>query len=345
MTGKVLAFSLLTVSIIFLTAQPELKAQLPDYQKLEAQAGAGSTGMALIIGHLERSGTDQPLEELIRWARTGFPEYYDEHRYWRGDFSGFHSNFEQAIFYFMNEYDGPDKGAKYLRVVEDLKKYGHFTHQLTQNAYRFLTDEELETEFYRLVKLRDPEERSRGFVMGRVLAEKNERIAAVYFKAAKEDRGLHPRYSAIVIIAMTHSTYPREIALAGLDRLLNDPEKLVRDFGGVLVRQSADFRSTWTEQDISMLLAEMLKSRDPVARKTLAMTVGKLTTENKSLYIDEEKWKDDPQEKFIALVNTSENELKKGIEGEDLVDAWKAWWTPLIEKYMVKHEVIACGKG
>lgn len=342
MTGKVLKFAL-TVSVIFLAGRSELKAQLPDYQKLAAQAG-GVAGMALIIDHLERSGTDQPLEELIRWAKTGFPEYYNEHRHWSGSFLEFHSNFEKAIFYFMTEYDGSDKGAKYLRIIEDLKKYGHFTYQLTQNAYRFLTDEELETEFYRLVKLKDPEERARGFVMGRVLAEKNERIAAVYFKAAKEEASLHPRNSAIVIIAMTHSTYPREIALAGLDRLLNDPEKPIRDLGGVLVRQSADFRTVWTEQDISMLLAEMRKSRDPGVRKILAMTVGKLTTENKSLYVNEEKWKDDPQERFIALVNTSENELNRKIEGEELVDAWKTWWTPLIEKYMVKHEVIACGK-
>ena len=69
------------------------------------------------------------------------------------------------------------------------------------------------------------------------------------------------------------------------------------------------------------------------------MTVAKLTTKDTSLYVDEKKWIDDPQEKFIALVNSPEARISES-GSEHIVDAWKAWWMPLIPKYTFKREWI-----
>jgi hypothetical protein len=336
-------FSLL--AFFLLVAPGELKAQLPDYEKLSAYLNNLPNDKAtihLIIDHLERAGTDQPLEELVRWAQAGFPEFHDKNGSWHINSDGFHSNFQNSLYFYIHQYPVTDKGARYLRLIEELRQYGQFTYPLTQFAYKVLTLEELESEFYRLVKSKDPDERSRGFILGWFVADKNQDVASAYFRAIKEEPVLQPRINALGTIAMVHRVYPREIALAGLDRLLNDPEKPVRDLGGVLVRQGADFGTVWVETDLSTLLSEMLKSKDIETRRTLAMAVAKLTTKDIALYVDEKKWADDPQEKFIALVNASGDGTGES-RGEELVDAWKAWWIPLIPKYMVKKEAIACG--
>ena len=344
MYKNILASFFTVVAYLLLVGPCELRAQLPEYERLSAYLNKGpndKTTIRLIIGHLERSGTDQPLEELVRWAQAGFPEFRDKSGTWRIDVLGFHSNFENSLHFYINEFAVPDKGARYLRLIEELRQYGQFTYPLTQLAYEFLTQDELEAEFFRLVKSKDPEERSRGFTLGWFIAGKNKDVASVYFRAVKEDTALQPRYTALGIIAMVRQVYPREIVLAGLDRLLNDPEKPIRDLGGVLVRQGADFGSVWIDTDLPMLLAEMLKSKNRETRRTLAMTLAKLTTKGIALYVDDEKWADDPQEKFIALLNTADMEATEN-RGEQLVNAWKAWWIPLIPKYMVKREGIAC---
>jgi hypothetical protein len=335
-------FPVAALSFVLLGSAGAIKAQVRDYQKL-ADHEMSSPTMSLIIEHLERSGTDQPLDELVRWAQTGFPEFQNKERTWQIDVSGFHSNFESALYFFLAEYPEPERGSRYLRLIEELKPYGQFTYMLTQSAYRFLTPAELETEFYRLARSKDPKDRSRGFVMGRVLADKDPDIASLYFKAVWQEPAVQPRFDALGIIAMSRGSYPRQIALAGLDRLLNDPEEEIRDLGGVLVRQSADFRPVWTETDLAMLLTEMLKSRDGETRRTIAMTVAKLTTPDKALYVDEDKWTDPPQDKFLALVNSREIETKSKLQGEELVETWKQWWAPLIPRYMVKSEAVACG--
>lgn len=329
-------------SMTFFAGQGLVKAQEADYGKLTSYLESKPNDRAsivLIIDHLKKTGGTRPLDELVNWAQKGFPEFHDEHGSWHIDVLGFHSNFEQSLYYFIEECPAAEKGRRYLQLVEELRSYAHFTYPLTQSAYRFLTSEELEAEFYRLVKAKDPEERSRGFVLGYTLANKSSEIASVYLKAVKDEPAMDPRFSALGLIAMTRSKYPREITFAGLDRLLNDPETQIRDFGGVIVRQSADFFSIWTEKDIPLLLAEMMKSPDIQTRRTLAMTVAKLTTDDKNLYVQDEKWEDNPQERFLALVKTSGS----SIEGGDLVNVWKEWWTPLIPKYMIKREGIACG--
>ena len=336
---NLLATALIITTMALFAGQSQIRAQNPDYQKLVAYLESkpvDRAGIALIVDHLQKLGGTQPLDELVRWAQTGFPEFRDEHGIWRINAGGFLSNFTDSLYYFMDEYPVADKGSRYLRLIEELRVNGQFTDPLTQSAYRFLTAEELEAEFYRLVKAKDPEERSRGFVIGLTLASKTSEIASVYLKAIKGDPATHPRLSALVIIAMVRSKYPREITLAGLDRLLKDPEKQIRDFGGVIVRQSADFLSIWNEKDISLLLTEMMKSPDIETRRTLAMTVAKLTTEDKRLYIQDEMWNDNPQEKFVGRMKAEGTSL----EGDDLVIAWKEWWTPLISKYMIKREAV-----
>lgn len=339
------AYFFFVVSLAFFAGNYELNAQLPDYGKLAEylkNLPIDKSTAPLVTGHLERSGTDQPLDELVRWARTGFPEFHDKNNSWHINVAGFHSNFEHALYYYISEYKSDERGSRYLRLIEELRKYGRFTYSLTQSAYRFVSEEELRREFYRLLGLKDPDERRMAFILGLRLAQKDREIAAIYFRSAREDSHLQTRSDALVTIATLHSIYPRELALAGLERLLNDPEEHMKKFAGVIVRQSADFRSVWTEKDISMLLTEMLRSKDAGARQILAMTVAKMTTEDGSLYIDERKWADHPEEKFIALVNSRSSGSKP--QDEEIVEIWKSWWTPLIEQYMVKKVPIACGK-
>lgn len=328
-------------ALIFSASQFQVKAQNPDYQKLVSYLESKPTdraGINLIVDHLQKFGGTQPLDELVKWAQAGFPEFHDEHGSWHINAGGFHSNFADSLYYYIGELPSEEKGRRYLRLIEELRSYAQFTYPLTQSAYKFLTPEELESEFYRLNKAKDPEERSRAFVIGLTLANNSSEIASVYLKAIKEEPAMQPRANALGFMAMARNKYPREIAFAGLDRLLNDPEKQIRDLGGVLVRQSAD-ASILTEKDIQLLLTEMIKSSDIQTHRTLAMTVAKLTTDDNALYPQEEKWTDNPQENFITIVKNSASP----IESNDLVNAWKDWWTPLIPKYMVKHEGIACG--
>lgn len=341
MLKNLVAAVVLLTATVFCGGQSQVKAHNTDYQKLVAYLESkpnDRTSIALIVDHLEKFGGTQPLNELIRWAQAGFPEFHNEHGHWRINVLGFHANFENSLYYFIEEYPSTEKGTRYLRLIEELRTYGQFTHPLTQSAYRFLTSEELEAEFYRLVKSKDPDERSRGFVIGLMLANKSPEIASVYLRGVRDERVLRPRYSALAMIATVRGKYPREVAIAGLDRLLNDSDKQVRDLGGVIVRQGADYFSTWSEKDLSLLLLEMLKSRDIETRRTLAMTVAKLTTNDKALYVHEEKWTDHPQEIFLAHVKT----LHRSLEGEDLVLAWKEWWTPQISKYMVEVRAVVC---
>jgi hypothetical protein len=342
MPKKTTIYFLLTVLLVIFAQTRELSAQLPDYQKLAAQNPNNSSGMSLIIDHLERSGTNEPLEELVRWEKTGFPEFHDKNGNWHINIYEFRSSFVASLYYFINEYDAFGKGARYLRLIDEIKA-SDFTYQLVQSAHRFLSARELETEFYRLVKSEDAEERARAFVLGRTAAEGDKDIAFIYFKSLRTDPDFRVRINALAQIAMVRSRYQRDVALAGRDRLLNDPEKQVRAFGAVLVIQGADVQNRWTEEDTSMLLTDMLNSKDADTRKALAKTVAKLTTVNKELRINEDKWNEGPQEKFVDLIVVRENEFKRKLDGNELLEAWKEWWTPLIEKYMVKGGFQACG--
>lgn len=340
MLKNFLAVALYTLAIV-VVANSTVLAQGVDRQKLVAYLEGKPNdrkSVALIANHLEMFGSTQPLDALVIWAQKGFPEFHNEYGHWNIDAGGFHANFTQSLYYFIEQYPDSERGDRYLRLIEELRVYGQFTYPLTQSAYKYLTREKLEAEFSRLVAAKDPEERSRGFVMGSTLADKSPEIAAVYLKAAKDEPILQPRYSAIVTIAMARGKYPREITLAGLDRLLNDPDRQVRDFGGVLVKQGADFLTIWSDKDIPLLLSEMLKSRDKETRRILAMTVARLTTDDKTLYVAEDKWKDHPQEKFIERVGTDHYTL----EDDELLNAWKEWWTPIIAKYMIKRTAVVC---
>lgn len=345
MFRKRAAYFFFVVTFIVFSGDYQLKAQLPDYGKLAEylkNLPIDRSTAPLITDHLERSGTDQPLEELVRWAGTGFPEFHDKNNIWHINVEGFHSNFEHALYYYITEYNSDERGSRYLRLIEELRKYAHFTYPLSESAYRFLSEDELRREFYRLLGLKDGDERRMAFILGLQLAEKDRAIAAIYFRSAREDPHLQTRADALGTIATLHSVYPRELALAGLERLLNDPEEHMKKFAGVIVRQSADFRSVWTEKDLSMLLTEMLRSKDAGTRQILAMTVAKMTTDDKTFYIDEKKWADHPEEKFIALINSRSAGSKP--QDEEIVELWRSWWTPLIPEYMFKSIPTICRK-
>lgn len=347
MFTKTIAHFLLAISSIILAGNYQSKAQLPDYRQLAESLRKGpsdTAGVPLIIDHLERSGTTEPLEELVRWAQTGFPEFHDANNVWRINAGGFHGNFENALYYYVANYEASEKGARYLRLIEELRKYGQFTHPLTQSAHRFLSAEELEKEFYRLIELKDPEERARGFVLGRAAAERNKDVAFIYLKSLRTDMDMRVRYSALGTIGTLRPDYSRDIALAGLDRLLYDPEKQIREFGGVIVQQSANNQKALTERDALRLLTEMVRSKDPEVRRVLAMAAGIVTAANGELRINEYKWNEDvPHERFIRLVTAREGELKRKLDDDELVELWKQWWTPLIEVYTLKISYLACG--
>ena len=126
-------------------------AQLSDYRAMAEfmmKETHAPDATKIIVEHLERTSTVDPLEEIIRWSNDGFRDLRDEKGSWRSGASGMEHILASSIRYLFSIDPDPNKGNKYLNAIERLKeKNPSVVYYLTQTAFRVLNDQELEKEF------------------------------------------------------------------------------------------------------------------------------------------------------------------------------------------------------
>ncbi len=334
------------IFLCFFVLSSNTNAQLSDYKELHKyvykQTNAPDA-IKIIIKHLKQTATNDPLEELIRWANEGFPELHDENNVWRTSSHTLFSSVVSSINYYYIHSPPPNKAISYLETIEKLKHNSYITYRLTQTAFRILNEQELEQEFYRLIYSENSDERVRGLNLARVLADKKDAIFDIYIQTLKTDKNAQVRNTAMHVLGTIRGNYPRKIARVALEQLLVDQNPHVKQISAVIVKQGADFERGWTKQDSAFLLSHLLKTKDTSIQRSIGITVAKLTIEDKSLRIVEKKISENHFGKFIKQVELRESKLKRNLEDDELLTIWKNWWTPLISKYTVKLMVPKCG--
>jgi hypothetical protein len=332
---------LLILSCLSVTEQ-SVKAQSPRFQELSEfvlNDYRSPDSIPLIVKHLEQNLSENPIDSLVLWAKNDFPELRDKNNYWNTDSQSLKLNLISSFKYFLQKLSLEERGKKYLEIIEQLNDSGYFSYHLYTNAYQVLSKPEMEIEFVRLISSKTPSERSSGLILGRTLAEENRVIFETYLSFLKKDENIRVRGTSIVIIGMLRGKYPKEIAFAALDILLNDTDQDMKNAAAILVKQAVSGQ-TWTISNVPMLLSSMLKTKNKSAMKDLGITVALLTIENKELYLDESLVKIETFEQFIALNYKHEKSLKRKLSDDELYEIWIDWWTPLIPKYTRKHEPI-----
>ena len=171
--------------------------------------------------------------------------------------------------------------------------------------------------------------------MGSVLAERQRPLFERYIHMVKSDDNAHVRVTILYSIA---SWRRREVSYIGLERLVNDPDPDVRDWGARVLRSGAEMR-VLTDEDLPAILAPMLETREPFVRISLGRAAARLTTD-RSFGIKEDGITDELLAGFIRRARSRESKVDQSLTEEELAKLWLDWWTPLIPKYAVRMEVV-----
>lgn len=324
--------------LVLMAFYVEAGPQEPDFDGLEKYLNkrmAGPEAVRVIKQHLIESGTSNPLDELVAWAKEGFPDLHDEHGYWKTEGYSLKLGVVTAIQYYFSNSPPEDKSARYLEILNELRRDDYMSHHLAGMAYLVVDETALEKAVLELIQLKDPKERSRGVLMGSALAEKQRPLFERYIQMVKSDDDAHVRVTILYSIA---SWRRREVSYIGLERLVNDPDPDVRDWGARVLRSGAEMRLL-TVEDLPTILAAMLKTDEPFVRISLGRAATRLTT-NRSFGIKEDGITDELLAGFIGRSKSRESKMDRSLTDEELAKVWIDWWTPLIPKYAVQMEVV-----
>jgi hypothetical protein len=316
----------------------EAKPQEPAFDGLEKYLNQRMTGpeaVKVIKQHLIESGTSNPLVELVAWAKEGFPDLHDEHGYWKTEGYSLKLGVVTAIHYYFSNSPPEDKSERYLEILNELRRDDYMSHHLAGMAYLVVDETALEKAVLELIQLKDPKERSRGLLMGSALAERQRPLFERYIQMVKSDDDAHVRVTILYSIA---SWRRREVSYVGLERLANDPDPDVRDWGARVLRSGAEMRLL-TDEDLPAILAPMLKTREPFVRISLGRVATRLTTD-RSFGIKEDEITDELLGGFIRRARSRESKVDQSLTEEELAKLWLDWWTPLIRKYAGRMEVV-----
>jgi hypothetical protein len=313
-------------------AKPQEPA-LDGLEKYLNQQMVGPEAIRVISKHLTESGTRNPLEELVSWAKEGFPDLHDEYGYWKTEGYSLKLGVVKAIHYYFSSSPPEDKSGRYLEILRELRGDDLMSHHLASMAYLIVDEMTLEKAVLQLLQAKDPKERSRAVLMGRALAEKQRPLFEHYIQMVKSDDDPHVRVTILYSIA---SWRRREVSYIGLERLLNDRDPDVRDWGARVLRSGAEMR-VLTVEDLPALLATMLKMDEPFVRISLGRAATRLTTDP-SFGIKEDEVTDDLLAGFIRRARSRESKVNQSLTEEEFAKLWLDWWTPLIPRYAVRME-------
>ena len=325
---------MLALTAFCIEARPQQTA-FDGLEKYLNQQMVGSDAVQIIKRHLVESGTSNPLDELVAWAKTGLPDLHNEHGIWRSDGLSVRLGVSNSIRYYFSTSPPENKSERYLEILNELRSDHELSWQLTQMAYLFVNESVLENEVLRLVMQADPKLRAWGVLMGGALAEKNRPLFERYLQMLKSDDDAHVR---VIILYSIIRVRTKEVAYVGLERLVNDPDADVRDWGARVLRNGTELRIL-TEEDLPAILAVMLKKNEAFVRISIGRAAARLTTD-RSFGIEEDKITDELLAGFIKRTKLSESKAGASLTEKELAKLWLDWWTPLIPKYAKPMQVV-----
>jgi hypothetical protein len=328
------ALVILALSAFHIEAKPQ-QAPFDGLEKYLNQRMAGPEAVKVIKQHLIESGTSNPLDELVAWAKAGFPDLHDEHGYWKTDGLSIELAVVNSIHYYFSTSPPENKSERYLEILNALRRDDYMSHHLAGMAYLVVNEMALEKAVLELIQLEDPKERARGVLMGSALAERQRPLFERYIQMVKSDYDAHVR---AVILYSIASWRRKEVGYIGLERLVNDPDPDVRDWGARVLRQGTELRLL-TDEDLPAILAPMLKTNEPFVRISIGRAAARLTTD-RSFGIREDEITDELLAGFISRARLRESKAGEPLTEEELAKLWLDWWTPLIPKYAVRMEVV-----
>ena len=171
--------------------------------------------------------------------------------------------------------------------------------------------------------------------MGTALAEKQRPLFERYIQMVKSDDDAHVR----VTILYSMASYRRkEVSYIGLERLVNDRDPDVRDWGARVLRAGAELRLL-PDEDLPTILAALLNTDEPFVRISLGRAAARLTTD-RLFGIKEDEITDELLADFIRRARSRESKVARSLTEEELAKLWIDWWTPLIPKLAVRMEVV-----
>jgi hypothetical protein len=311
------------------------KSDIDGLEKHLNQKMVGPEAVQVIKRHLLESGTSEPLDELVTWAKEGFPDLHDEHGIWKTEALALRLGVVWSIHYYFSTSPPDNKSQSYLKILSELQRDDYMSYQLTGMASSVVDEAVLEAEVLKLLDDKDARLRSQGVMMGAALAKQKRSLFERYIQMVKTDDNAQVR---VTILYSLGSWRSKEVAYIGLERLVNDSDPDVRDWGARVLRGSAQFR-VLTEEDLPAILAPMIKTSTPFVRISLGRVAARLTT-GRSLWIQEDKITDELLAGFIQRTRLSESEAGVSPSEEELAKLWLEWWTPLIPKYARRIQLV-----
>ena len=305
--------------------QPPAFYGLEDYLNRKM---VGPETVKVIIGHLNESRTNAPLDNLVTWAKGGFADLHDEHGIWKTDALSVKLGIIHSVHYYLTTSPPTDKSTRYLAILDELRRDDYISYHLAQMAFLVVDESVLESKVLQFLQEEDPKLRELGVLMGSPLAKEKRSLFERYQEMVENDDVAQVRTTILYSIIGWRR---KDVAYVAFERLLKDPDANVRDWGARGLWSAADYR-VLTAADLATLLPEMLKTNDSFVRISIGRTAARLTT-GRSLAVRTDMITDELLFSYI-------NRVRKIGSEANLAEEWLEWWTPLIPTYTLRPRVM-----
>lgn len=295
------------------------------------QQMVGPETIPVIIGHLNKHTTTTPLDNLVAWAKAGFPDLHDEHGYWKTESISLKLGVVKAIHYYFSTSPPADKSTRYLTMLDELRGDDYISFHLVGSSHLFVNESVLEARVLQLLQDKDPKLRADGVLMGGTLVEQNRALFDRYQQMLKSDDDAQVR---VMILYSIGGLRRRDVVFMSFDRLVNDSDARVRERADRTLETAAD-RGILTPADLPTMLPAILKTNEPFVRVSIARTAARLTTD-RPLVPRTDKITDELVYRFISIVRMKGTRAGSALSDEELAKEWVEWWTPLIPEYTVR---------
>ena len=329
-TAILILGSLLILCSSFVHAAAQQPVGFDGLEKYLNQKMAGPEAIEVIKDHLRKSETTAPLDELVSWAKAGFPDLQKD-GYWTTESISLKLSVVRSIHYYFSTSPPANKSARYLAILDELERDDYISYHLATTAHWFVDISALEAKALPLLQDKDANRRSTGVLLGETLVEHNRSWFARYEQLLRSDDSAHVRLTVLQSIIGLRR---KDVAYIAFERLLNDENTRVRELAARGLLTAAD-RRVLTQDDLVTILPAMLKTSEPFVRIRIALIAARLTTD-RVLRIREEKFTDEFVAGFIRSVRSRE----PTVSDTELPKLWLEWWTPLIPEYTVRLKLV-----
>ena len=295
-----------------------------------------------IIQHLNESGGVDYLDELVTWAKAGFPELHDENGIWKTESTSFKLGVVHSIHYFVDELPSSLKSQKYLEILDELRKSEFVSFHLSTMASLFVDEESLKRRAFELMRARDLEERARGAVMICGLASSDESVTERCRKKLLRDKSSKVRNTVLYSLPSLNGAkadLQKSVTSLYLDALIYDPTRYVRENAGEHLLSCANAGTLIGNGGLPGILVLLVGTKDKMVREVLGRVAARLTTD-RSLGIDEDKITSTLLRGFVSKVKSKESRVRGEIDKQVIVKMWLNFWTPLRPKFSKQYEAV-----